>query len=80
MRTISIFKNNTNQAIRIPRDMEFKGVSELEIRKEGDTLILRPIRPSWKSFVKTPNIDSGFLVNRSEIFEENRVIFKDDHE
>lgn len=33
MRTITIFKNSRNQAIRIPNDMEFQGVSDLEIRK-----------------------------------------------
>lgn len=39
MRTVSIFKNARNQAIRIPKDMEFEGVTELEIRREGDTLL-----------------------------------------
>jgi antitoxin VapB len=41
MRTIAISKNSRNQVIRIPKDMEFVGVSELEIRKVGDTLVLR---------------------------------------
>jgi len=29
MRTVSIFKNGKNQAIRLPKDMEFNGLSEL---------------------------------------------------
>jgi antitoxin VapB len=45
MRTVSIFMNSRNQAIRIPRDMEYQGVSELEIIRDGETLILRPVRP-----------------------------------
>lgn len=29
MRTVSIFKNGNNRAIRLPRDLDFDGVSEL---------------------------------------------------
>lgn len=29
MRIVSIFKNGNNRAIRLPRDMDFEGVSEL---------------------------------------------------
>lgn len=42
MRTVSIFKNGNNRAIRLPRDLDFEGVSELEIVREGDSIILRP--------------------------------------
>ena len=37
MRTVSIFKNGNNRAIRLPRDLDFDGVSELEIVREGDS-------------------------------------------
>ncbi len=47
MRTVSIFKNGNNRAIRLPRDLDFDGVSELEIVREGDSIILRPVRPTW---------------------------------
>lgn len=76
MRTVSIFKNNSNQAIRIPRDMEFQGVSELEIIREGDTLILRPARPSWGSLRNTPPADANFLLEREDVIDESR--FPDD--
>lgn len=72
MRTISIFKNNRNQAIRIPKDMEFHGVSELEIRREGDTLILRPARPSWGSLQEVPSADADFLTQRPDVIEDGR--------
>ncbi len=38
MRTVSIFKNGNNRAIRLPRDLDFEGVSELEIVREGTAL------------------------------------------
>jgi antitoxin VapB len=46
MRTVSIFRNNRNQAIRLPKDFEFPGVAELTIERQGDTILLRPVRPS----------------------------------
>ena len=42
MRTVSIFRNNRNQAIRLPKEFEFQGVTELTIEKQGDTILLRP--------------------------------------
>jgi antitoxin VapB len=74
MRTVSIFKNSSNQAIRIPRDMEFQGVSELEIIRKGDTLILRPARPSWGSLRDVPPADANFLRERQDVVEENRFL------
>ena len=46
MRTVSIFKNGKNQAVRLPKDFEFDGVNELEIYKDGDVITLRPARPA----------------------------------
>jgi antitoxin VapB len=72
MRTVSIFRNNSNQAIRIPRDMEFQGVAELEIQRKGDSLILRPARPSWESLHDVPVADDDFLAERPDVIEEDR--------
>ncbi len=74
MRTVSIFTNNRNQAIRIPREFEFKGVSELEIRKEGDSLILRPVRPTWRSLLDEPKADADFLKDREPVIDESFFI------
>jgi antitoxin VapB len=74
MRTVSIFKNSRNQAIRIPRDMEYHNVSELEITRRGDTLILRPARPSWSSLKNIPPADADFLVKREDIIDGNRFL------
>lgn len=42
-RHASLFRNGRNQAVRIPREFEMEG-TEVLIRKEGDRLILTPIR------------------------------------
>lgn len=72
MRTVSIFKNNANQAVRIPKDMQYEGVTELEIRREGDTIILRPARPNWTSFAQEPLADADFLSDRSTVVASSR--------
>jgi len=70
MRTVSIFKNGNNQAVRLPKDMEFEGVSDLEIIKEGDTIILRPPKPSWLSLAEAEKADDDFLIERENIVED----------
>ena len=42
-RHVRLFRNGRNQALRIPREFELEG-SEAIIRKEGDRLIVEPIR------------------------------------
>jgi antitoxin VapB len=70
MRTVSVFKNGQNQAVRLPKDMEFEGISELEIVKEGDTITLRPARPDWLSFAELCNADPDFLTNREDVITD----------
>lgn len=70
MRTVSIFKNGVNQAIRLPKDLAFDGVSELEIIKQGDSIILRPVRPTWKSLAQNSKADADFLQERPDIVSD----------
>lgn len=70
MRTASIFTNGSNQAVRIPKDMEFQGVDELEITKEGDLLILRPIRPSWLSLADLEPVEDDFMQERLPVIDD----------
>ncbi|AXC88574.1 AbrB/MazE/SpoVT family DNA-binding domain-containing protein [Salmonella enterica subsp. enterica serovar Vitkin] len=71
MRKVSIFKNGSNRAVRIPRDMDFEGINELEISREGDAIILRPLRKSWASFAeeRQPE-DKDFMPDRQDIIED----------
>jgi antitoxin VapB len=77
MRTVSIFRNNLNQAIRLPKEFEFEGVTELTIERQGDTILLRPVRPSWSSFLDEPRADAAFLQERPDLIEEGRFLFED---
>lgn len=74
MKTASLFKNGKNQAVRLPKDFEFEGISEVEITKEGDAVILRPARKTWVSFAQAEKADADFLTQRPDIIEEGRVL------
>ena len=75
MRTASLFKNGNNQAVRLPKNFEFEGVTEVEIKKEGESIILTPKRKSWTSFSNIEKADSDFLLERADVIEEGRVKF-----
>ena len=42
-KNVRLFRNGRNQALRIPREFELEG-EEAIIRKEGDRLIVEPVR------------------------------------
>jgi len=44
-RTVSLFRNGRNQAVRIPVEFELAG-DEAFIRKDGDKLIIEPKKPA----------------------------------
>lgn len=62
MRAVSIFKNGNNRAIRLPRD--------LEIVREGDSIILRPVQPTWGSFAHLEKADPDFLTEREDVVSD----------
>ena len=55
MPTAKIFKHGGSQAVRLPKEFRFE-VDEVEVRKEGDAVILEPVRrrrrtpEEWKAF------------------------------
>ena len=69
-RQVRLFRNNRNQAIRIPVEFELPG-SEATISRDGDRLIIEPVRrkglvallDSWEPFDEEfPEIDDPVLV------------------
>lgn len=75
MRKVALFRNGKNQAVRLPMDMAYEGVEELEISREGDVTTLRPVRPSWESFADLVKADPDFLRDREPVVDdESRFI------
>ena len=79
MRTAKIFKNGRSQAVRIPKDFAFQGVTEVAVRKVGKKLILEPARKSWLTLNNDSEpVGDDFLADRPDLFaiSEGRVKFK----
>jgi len=51
MRTAKIFLNNRNQAVRLPKDFQFKNATEVYIRHQGDEVVLSPHPYSWTDYL-----------------------------
>ena len=62
-----IFTNGRNQAVRIPRELEFKGVDSVIIEKQGNSLMLRPVRNTWSSYQDEGKADEDFMRMRPRL-------------
>jgi antitoxin VapB len=43
-----LFTHGGSQAVRLPKEFRFEG-TEVRIRKEGDRVILEPLKPDWSA-------------------------------
>lgn len=70
-----LFINGRSQAVRIPKAYQFKGVSEVRIRKEGDALVIVPVRKTWESYAtEAPAVGNDFMAERPGLLDdEGRV-------
>ncbi|PCJ18491.1 MAG: hypothetical protein COB04_07220 [Gammaproteobacteria bacterium] len=72
-RTAKLFINGRNQAVRLPKDLEFEGINEVTIRKDGKSLIITPVRKNWLSLLDQPLADDDFMTDRPGVFDNERV-------
>ena len=42
-----LFKSGGSQAVRLPREFRFEGQQEVVISREGEKVILEPVRRRW---------------------------------
>ena len=64
-RTARVFKNNRNQAVRLPKDFEFN-TNEVFIRKEGTDVVLSPKPPDWSSYLANGAVASAAFMEGVE--------------
>jgi antitoxin VapB len=51
MQTAKLFQNGRSQAVRLPKEFQFKG-REVFIQKHGDAVLLIPHEKAWKVFLE----------------------------
>ena len=64
-RTAKIFMNNRSQAVRLPKEFQFK-TQEVFIRKEGNELILSPKPTDWSSYLENGPVASDAFMEGIE--------------
>lgn len=47
-----LFMSGNSQAVRIPREFQMDG-DEVEIQRRGNTLVIRPAKPSWDPLIES---------------------------
>ena len=74
--TAKLFFNGRSQAVRIPKAYRFEGVDEVTIRKEGEALVIAPVRKAWNSYAdEAPPVGEDFMTDRPELTDSGRVAF-----
>jgi antitoxin VapB len=70
----SIFRNGANQAVRLPQELRFPtDVKEVRIRRQGDGLLISPVKPNWSSFFAMQvEVPDDFLENRNDVSPQFR--------
>lgn len=56
-RTAKIFMNNRSQAVRLPKEFQFR-TREVLIRKQGNDVILSPRPTDWSEYLKAGAVAS----------------------
>jgi len=52
MKTAKVFRSGNSQAVRIPKEFHLEG-EEVEILRQGGSLLLRPRKESWAALVNS---------------------------
>ena len=75
MATAKLFTNGRSQAVRIPKALQFEGVSEVVVSRLGDALLVVPVRKSWESFAEeAPPVDADFMSDRPDLMVARPVV------
>ncbi|BFM06567.1 type II toxin-antitoxin system VapB family antitoxin [Halioxenophilus aromaticivorans] len=69
MRIASLFKHGRTQAVRLPKEFEFVGITEVEISCDGNAIALKPSRKPWTSLIGGNKAGDDFVVEREDFLE-----------
>jgi antitoxin VapB len=71
-RKAKLFMNNRSQAVRLPKDFQFKA-QEVFIRKEGSDVVLSPRPTDWSSYLaEAPAASESFMEGIEDLPPQER--------
>ena len=66
MRTAKLFQNGRSQAIRLPKEFQFRG-DKVFIKKVGNAVVVLPYQDSWQSLIESVALFSDdFMEERAQ--------------
>ena len=73
-RKAKIFMNNRSQAVRLPKEFQFR-TREVFIRKEGSDVVLSPRPFDWTSYLaEAPVASAGFMEEVEDLPVQDREV------
>lgn len=76
MAQATLFKNNKNQAIRLPKSMEFPAeMKKVEITTLNDGLLITPLNHVWDSWFTQNSVSNDFMNEREQELQQEREEF-----
>ena len=64
-RTAKVFMTNRSQAVRLPKDFQFR-TDEVFIRKDGEDVILSPRPMDWGPYLDSGRVASDAFMDKVE--------------
>jgi antitoxin VapB len=71
MKTARLFVNGRSQAVRLPKEYQFRG-DNVYIQKVGEAVILVPIDKDWEVFMRGLNSFSDDFMSDGRLQEKNQ--------
>lgn len=73
-RTAKIFMNNRSQAVRLPKEFQFK-TPEVFIRRQGDDVVLSARPEDWSAYLTSgPVASEGFMEGIEDLPVQEREL------
>ncbi len=77
MHKASVFKNNTNQAIRLPKSLSFpEGIKTVDVIAVGRARVIVPSKDSWDHWFEQLEAVPDFMADREQPAEQERDLFE----
>ena len=73
----SVFKNNTSQAIRLPKPLAFpEGTKTVDVIAMGRARLIVPSKDSWDHWFEQLEAVPDFMAEREQPAEQERELFE----
>lgn len=73
-RTARIFMSNRSQAVRLPKEFQFK-TQEVYIRRHGEEVVLSPRPQDWSAYLASgPVASEGFMEGIEDLPVQDREL------